>query len=1154
VPEVSLNTFLAVLPKARLVQLGQQLGVSVPEGATQEAQVERLAESKQLRWRALFEWMKRDELRRACERLGLPSGERARPVLMGRLLEYVGAPDSATPRGIFGGRLLDPLTPAVGAIVQVRRRQYLVEGVTPPGEPYEATRVDLVCLDDDAEGQRLSVLWELELGARVQKPETEGLGAVERLDPPRYFAAYLSALKWHQVTATDAALFQSPFRAGIKLFDHQLIPLKKALELPRANLFIADDVGLGKTIEAGLVLSELELRQRVSFVLIVCPAAIVLQWKREMEVRFGQRFEVFDRAFVAERRRERGFGVPAWTTHHRFIISYQTLRRPEYYEPLRAHLGDRLTKSLLVLDEAHTAAPASSSKYAIDSRITHVVRDLAPRFENRLFLSATPHNGHSNSFSALMELLDPQRFTRGVPIEKASKSLEQVMVRRLKRDLREAGLGTFPRRRVVRLELTTEPASEVTLSRLLTEYTALMKPKKGRGQLVFINLQKRLLSSVEAFARTLEAHAGRVASGAVVKDAQLELGEAPGATEPAEARDAEEDELDREIDAEAAQSTTALDFTRSDAARARDVLAEMQRLAQSQRSKADAKTLAIIAWIKEHLCSGERGAKWAERRLIVFTEYADTKRALMRALDQVFEETHLGEERVRGFHGAMDDREREELQRHFNGDPQEFPVRVLVATDAAREGLNLQNYCADLFHYDIPWNPARMEQRNGRIDRTLQPSEEVRCHYFAYKARAEDRVLDKLVEKVELIQQELGSLGDVVMQRWERALAAGIDTGTEQTLAAEEPAPAIRQAAADELESQRATLATLREQTDQAAAILNRSRKTIEFSPERLRDVVDVGLELAAGRTLEAVEVADIRGQAVFRLPELPESWQRTLDALRPARERDEDFFEWRRRPPQPVVFRPLDRIGDERVHLHLEHPLVQRVLSRFVAQGFGAHDLTRVTVVPSTEDAIARVIVFGRLSLFGAGAARLHDRLVSVAAQWLESKGVGHLRPFADDADRRALERLDALLERSRELPEVPAPIRQRLAASAAADFAALWPSVTDEADARAHEAEQQLTERGATEARALAGILDRQRELIRKTLGDRRQLGLFEGASPDEQKQWESERDHLEQRLTRIDAELEREPRDIEALYRVSLKRLAPVGLVYLWPATRM
>ena len=135
------------------------------------------------------------------------------------------------------------------------------------------------------------------------------------------------------MTATDARLFQAPFRAGIKLMNHQLIPLRKALTLPRVNLFIADDVGLGKTIEAGLVLQELILRQRVEFVLIICPAAVSLQWRDEMNKRFGVRFELINRAFVQRRRQERGFGVNPWSTHNRFIVSHQTIRRPEYRDP-----------------------------------------------------------------------------------------------------------------------------------------------------------------------------------------------------------------------------------------------------------------------------------------------------------------------------------------------------------------------------------------------------------------------------------------------------------------------------------------------------------------------------------------------------------------------------------------------------------------------------------------------------------------------------------------------------------------------------------------------------------------------------------------------------------------------------------------------------
>lgn len=1136
----TVDSVLETLPRPRLVELGRSFGVGIEESATREHHVATLKASGQLRLAQLVTWMGRDELRRACERHGLAAKERARPALAARLLEAAGSPDSARPLGLFGVRPFDRHAPRVGDVVRVRQRQYLVEGVVPPPEPTHATVVELVCLDDDNQGRQLSVLWELELGARVLHPEAEGLRDVTKLDPPRHFAAYLHALRWNTVTATDARLFQSPFRAGIKLLNHQLTPLKKALELPRANLFIADDVGLGKTIEAGLILQELELRQRVDFVLIVCPASICLQWKGEMEKRFGQRFEVYDRELMAKRRRERGFGVVPWATHNRFIISYQTLRRPEYFEPLIQHLGHRLRKSLLVLDEAHTAAPATSSKYALDSRITGVVRDLAPRFENRLFLSATPHNGHSNSFSALMELLDPQRFTRGVPIDGESDALGQVMVRRLKRDLRSADLGTFPLRRVICVGLDGQH-EELRLAEMLAQYRELMKPKKGRALII---LQKRLLSGVAAFCRTLEAHAERIGSGSLGKGVPLDL---VTSADSESTYDSDEDQLDREADADVRAATTRLD---SPSTSARDVLDAMLALARQQRSQPDAKTRALIDWIRTNQCPG---GKWNERRLLIFTEYADTKNYLARMLENALESTHRAEDRIEGFHGAMSDEQREEVQRHFNGSPSEYPVRILIATDAAREGLNLQSHCADLFHFDIPWNPARMEQRNGRIDRTLQPQPEVRCHYFVYRERKEDVVLQKLVEKVDVIQDQLGSLGDVVMQRLEKALDDGIGASTGDALVAAEPSEQARAAVTAELERQRSDVTKLRAETDDCARMLNQSEKLLAFRPELLRDAIDVGLTLAGAEPLRAVLVADVQGQEAFELPSLGPSWQETLDSLRPPRERDEEPWEWRRRPPQPVVFRPLEAMGEERVHLHLEHPFVQRILARFRSQGYSAQDLSRVTVVPNPHDNIARVIVFGRVSLFGPGAARLHDELVSVAAQWLESKGAGHLRPFADEADRRAIETLEALFHEAPRLASVPEAIQQRLAQTAAADFAQLWSHVKDEADSRAHAAEQKLTQRGAAEAQSLRQILHVQREAIVRAL-EGRQLDLFGELSVDEKKQWENEKEHMKGRLVAIERELETEPAEIEALYQVSLQRLEPVGLVYLWPTTRM
>jgi SNF2 family DNA or RNA helicase len=377
--------------------------------------------------------------------------------------------------------------PAPGQIARVRQRLYLVEQTTPPPNPGDSTLVALSCVDDDAQGQPLEVLWEREVDTEIQTGEAWESVAKRGFDAPRLFASYLKTLQWNCVTATNPRLFQSPFRAGIKLDAYQLEPLQKALLLPRVTLFIADDVGLGKTIEAGLIGGELVLRKKVREIVVSAPPSMLLQWKDELEARFGLTFEILDKDYVTRVRSQRGYGVNPWSTHTRFLVSHRLLIDEAYAGPLRDWLGDFRAGTLLILDEAHHAAPASGQKYAIDSQITRAVRDLAPRFEHRLFLSATPHNGHSNSFSALLEILDPQRFCRGVPVKK--QMLDAVMVRRLKEDIREIQ-GGFPKREVVQLDIDGLPATtpELRLSALLDQYRQLreqrLKAESKRKQLL----------------------------------------------------------------------------------------------------------------------------------------------------------------------------------------------------------------------------------------------------------------------------------------------------------------------------------------------------------------------------------------------------------------------------------------------------------------------------------------------------------------------------------------------------------------------------------------------------------------------------------------------------------------------------------------------
>src|SRR5215510_6560157 len=226
--------------------------------------------------------------------------------------------------------------PEAGQLVRVRTRTYLVEAVDRSGGV--GTQARLACLDDDAQGQQLEVIWEIELDAQILDGEAWQSIGNKGFDSPRFFSAYMHTLRWNCVTATDPRLFQAPFRAGIRIDAYQLEPLRKALLLPRVNLFIADDVGLGKTIEAGLIASELLLRRRVREVVVACPPSMLQQWKDEMEARFGLTFQILDRNYIDQVRQQYGFAVNPWTTFPRFLVSQNLLIDEAYAGPLCAWL------------------------------------------------------------------------------------------------------------------------------------------------------------------------------------------------------------------------------------------------------------------------------------------------------------------------------------------------------------------------------------------------------------------------------------------------------------------------------------------------------------------------------------------------------------------------------------------------------------------------------------------------------------------------------------------------------------------------------------------------------------------------------------------------------------------------------------------------
>lgn len=1082
--------------------------------------------------------------------------------------------------------------PVQGQIAFVRQRHYLVEGIIPPPRPSDNTLVQLSCVDDDNQGQPLHVLWEQEINPTILNEEAWESIAKRGFDDSQLFAAYFNTLRWNCVTATDARLFQSPFRAGIRLDAYQLEPLRKALLLPRVNLFIADDVGLGKTIEAGLIARELLLRKKAREIVVSCPPSMLLQWQDELDARFGMPFEILDKDYMKRIRRERGFGVNPWSTHSRFLVSHRLLIDDAYAEPLRQWLGEFRNGTLLILDEAHHAAPASGQKYAIDSQITRAIRDLAPRFEHRLFLSATPHNGHSNSFSALLEILDPQRFCRGVPITKAHR--DEVIVRRLKDDIREIQ-GGFPKREVVQDDISGLPndAPELTLFALLDEYRELReerlknesKRKQAASGLLICGLQQRLFSSIEAFSRTLRVHRKTVQrqwdeSRSEREDLKLHRSDfdlLSGSVGNDDDRAAMgEEELQAEEDAQVEAASLAAITPASDAAskelfsREQKLLEEMHEIAENARCLPDGRVVKLIGWIRKNMCPdlGKPGAKWNDVRVIVFTEYDDTKRYLQQQIESAIEGSDRAEQRIEIYHGPTPKEKREEIKKAFNAPPQKHPVRILIATDAAREGLNLQAHCWNLFHFDVPWNPSRMEQRNGRIDRKLQPHSEVYCHYFVYKQRPEDRILQTLVRKTKRIKEELGSLSQVIESRLEKTLSQGIRRRDLDALESEIDSADLeeeqKRTMADELEETRLRQEDLTKQVDKLRDLLENSQKSIGLNKEQFRSAISCGLQLAGAPALKRAEKEDgDSGPERYLFPAIDErqggdpTWADTMDTLRTPRDREQTFWEWRGQSPiRPIVFEDTGVMDESVVHLHLEQRVVQRLLGRFMAQGFVHHDLSRACLAQTT-DAIPRIILLGRLCLYGPGAARLHEELIPVTARWIDPKTrKTPLSPYAREAESKTLNLLEEALTAARSRT-VSDEVRNNLQSFASRDIQELLSYLQTRGAEYAKDAEKKLQQRGEAESKAMREILENQKKHIAGTLTkhekmDAHQMMFDYGDNQDELRQLEANKRYWAKRLEQLNRELDLEPRRIRELYEIKAQRVEPVGLVYLWPVT--
>lgn len=910
--------------------------------------------------------------------------------------------------------------------------------------------------------------------------------------------------------------------------------------MPRANLLIADDVGLGKTIETGLVVQELLLRHRARSVLVVCPASLQVKWRDEMKDRFGLEFRIVDTQLLKDLRRSHGIHVNPWTHFPRLITSIDWLKSDIPLQMFRDVLPTHATYprpfDVLIVDEAHNVSPAGSDNYVLDSQRTQAIRMLAPHFEHRLFLTATPHNGYQESFTSLLELLDDQRFARGIPPDR--EQLARVMVRRLKDDIVDwKGEPKFAKRELVPIEVEYGE-EERRIHSALVEYSELRKKSAADDghryatHFVLKLLKKRLFSSPAAFAQTLEKHrrtlSGLSEDSSPGKQAVRVLRRAIGETE----EDYANDERFEERLGEAVDTATALTVRISD--QERDLLDEMTEWADRARNRDDSKVQALVRWLEENV---RPGGAWTDERVIVFTEYRSTQNYLVERLaNQGFTEG----DRLMTIYGGMDVERRERVKAAFQASPSESEVRILVATDAASEGIDLQNHCNLMIHAEIPWNPNRLEQRNGRIDRHGQRRKQVLIHHFvstAYKDLDENadlpigeldadlEFLMRAVRKVERIRQDLGRVGTVIATQVEEAMLGRrrrLDTSK-----AEEEAKAARRVLTIERR--------LEEQIARLHERLLESRNRLEVSAATVEQVVRIGLELASQPPLREVDLPGLPpGARAFEMPALGGTWQLCLQGL--------SHPHTGRRRAVTFDHRLLEG-RDDVVLLHLEHRLVQMCLRLLRAEVWAPDSgkrLHRVTAGVVSDEGLdtPAVIAHARLVVIGGDRHRLHEEVITAG-------GVIRQGRFA----RLKVGQVDGLLEHFR--PEAPKP-------DTLDELRGLWPklepSVVQALDARKNDRMQHLVS-------TLERRRDKDIEDIVRILGELKasvEAQLNQSSEPEQLTMWgDTERDQLRRNLNALRARVDSIPKEIEhesevirTRYSNNEARVFPVALTFVVP----
>lgn len=619
---------------------------------------------------------------------------------------------------------MDSSSFAPGARLLIRDEEWIVKTVLPTNTGGKAVRV--VGLSELVRNHEAIFLTELDKVVELKPEETQLVPD----DSPQYRRTrlYVESLL-RRTPPTDDKIYLGD-KAAIDFAPYQVTPAHMSLKALRPRILIADGVGLGKTIEVGILLSELIKRGHGNRILVIAIRSMLAQFQQEIWSRFSIPLVRLDSIGVQRVRAKIPSNKNPFYYYDRVIVSVDTLKNDAQYR----HYLEQCHWDVIVIDECHNVANAGSERNRLASLLSRTCDSL-------IMTSATPHNGRPESFANLMNMLEPTAIADST--DYTAEDISGLFVRRFKKDIEDQVKGQFSERKVYIKEIDASPEEEAFFERLAKAKFHTLDRGWSNDALYRIGLLKGFLSSPDACMQTIDGRIIRV---------QKRLDKLEGRSGSENDVDGEEDVVSALVKNADKKALFIQDFTDD-----LTTLNELKTLTANVNGKSFKKYNLLVKLLRDINAIGKSGSP----RVIIFSERIATLQYLF---DHLKSDLKLDDDAIVQFHAGLPDVDQQEIVESFG--KEDSPMRILLASDVASEGVNLHYACHLMIHFDIPWSLITLEQRNGRIDRFGQ-TEPPLIHYLLTVSKdplieGDMRVLNKLIEKEQEAKKNIGDAATIL--------------------------------------------------------------------------------------------------------------------------------------------------------------------------------------------------------------------------------------------------------------------------------------------------------------------------------------------------------------------------------------------------------